>query len=146
MRTTWIAIKFIYLYIAYWLVGLEDEDFYITKGNYFADLGKYYSAIKCFKKALNESEMYSLYASIGWCYTAIDNDAEALKNYRKAYGKIKRHYVTVPLASLEMENGNIDNCKEVFENIKEERDELPEESQELYDGVKEFLNRRETYN
>jgi tetratricopeptide (TPR) repeat protein len=134
------------LYIAYWLAGLEEEDFNITKGNYFADLEKYYSAIKCFKKALNESEMYSLYASIGWCYTAIDNDAEALKNYRKAYEKIKRHYVTVPLASLEMESGNIDNCKEVFENIKEERDELPEESQRLYDEVNEYLNKRETGN
>ena len=76
------------MYIAYWLVGLEDEDFYITKGYYFADLGKYYSAIKCFKKALNESEMYSLYASIGRCYTAIDNDDEALQNYRKVSLKL----------------------------------------------------------
>ncbi len=146
MQTVWTTFKFIYLYIAYWLVGLEDEDFYITKGNYFADLGKYYSAIKCFKKALNESQMYSLYASIGWCYIAIDNDAEALINYRKAYEKIKRHYVTVPLASLEMESGNIDNCKEVFESIKEKREELPEESQELYDEVKEFINKRDTDN
>ena len=90
--------------------------------------------------------MYSLYASIGWCYTALDKDDEALKNYRKAYEKIKRHYVTVPLASLELESGNIENCQEVFENIKEERDQLPEDSQKLYDEVSEFSNKREIVN
>ena len=146
MKTIWISIKFIYLYIAYWLAGLSEEDFYIAKGNYFADLEKYFSAINCFQKALSESEMYSLYASIGWCYLAIDNDAEALKYYRKAHEKIKRHYVTVTLASLEMESGNIQKCKEVFENVKEARKELPEESQKLYDEVKVYLNKRETPN
>ena len=146
MRTIWISIKFIYLYIVYWLAGLSEEDFYITKGNYFADLEKYYSAINCYEKALHESEMYSLYASIGWCYTAIDNNTEALKYYRKAYEKIKRHYVTVTLASLEMESGNIEKCKEVFKNVKEERDEIPEESLKLYDQVKDFLNKHETTN
>jgi len=38
-------------------VGLTQEDFYITKGNYFADLEKYYSAINCYEKALKKSEM-----------------------------------------------------------------------------------------
>jgi tetratricopeptide (TPR) repeat protein len=134
------------LYIAYWFAGLTQEDFYSTKGNYFADLEKYYSAINCYKKALKESEMYSLYASIGWCYTAIENDAKTLEYYRKAYNKIKRHYVTVTLASLEMEGGNIEKYQEVFKNIKEKRDELPEESQQLYDEIKEYLNRRGTVN
>ncbi len=142
MKLIWISIKLIYLYIAYWLVGLSEEDFYITKGNYFADLEKYYSAIICFKKALKESEMYTLYASIGWCHAAIDNDAKAIEYYRKAYEKIKRHYVTVTLASLEMECGNIDQCKEVFKNIKENRDELPEESLKLYDQVEKYLKNR----
>ena len=141
MRTIWISIKLLYLYIAYWLVGLSEEDLYITKGNYFADLEKYYSAINCYKKALRESEMYSLYASIGWCYAAIDNDTEALEYYRKAYERIKHHYVTVTLASLEMECGNIGKCKDVFKNIKENRDDLPEESQKLYDQVKDYLSK-----
>ena len=141
MRSIWISLKFIYLYIAYWFVGLSEEDFYITKGNYFADLEKYYSAITCYEKALRESEMYSLYASIGWCYTAIDNDTKALEYYRKAYEKIKSHYITVPLASLEMEFGNLDKCKDVFEKIQENRDELPEESQKLYDEVKDYLSK-----
>ncbi len=146
MRAIWITIKFIYLYIAYWFAGLTQEDFYITKGNYFADLEKYYSAIDCYKKALKESEMYSLYASIGWCYTAIVDDAKALEYYRKAYEKIKRHYVTVTLASLEMECGNSEKCQEVFKNIKEKKDELPEESLKIYDQVKDYLDKRETAN
>ena len=86
--------------------------------------------------------MYTLYASIGWCHAAVDNDAKAIEYYRKAYEKIKRHYVTVTLASLEMECGKIDQCKEVFKNIKENRDELPEESLKLYDQVEKYLKNR----
>lgn len=139
MKTIWISIKFIYLYLAYWLVGLTEEDFYITKGNYFADLGKYYSAIKSYKKALKEEEMPSLYASIAWCYATVEENSKALEYYRKAHMRIKRHYVTVPLSTLEMECGNIDQCKEVFKSTKEQRDELPEESKIFYDQIKDYI-------
>ena len=77
MNKVLISIKFFYLYLSYWFVGLAEEDFYISKGEYFADLGKYYSAIKCYKKALEESDMSFLYASIGWCYTNIEEDTLA---------------------------------------------------------------------
>ncbi len=141
MNKVWIAIKFLYSYIAYWFVGLAQEDFYISKGEYFADLGKYHSAIKCYKKALEESEMSFLYALIGWCYMNIEEDTLALENYRKAYEKIKKHYVTIPIAYLEMENGNRDECKEVFSNIRETIEELPEESLKNYEQVKQEFQR-----
>jgi len=140
------VLKFIYLYIAYWLVGLTEEDFYIKKGDYFADLGLYHSAIKYYQKAIKESEMYFLYALIGWCYLNIENDELALDNYRKAYEKIKKQYVTVPLASLEMKIGNKEHCEEVFKNIREERSELPEESLEHYDKVKAYLDKNNILN
>ena len=68
--------------MSYWFVGLTEEDFYIRKADYFADLGMFNSAIKYYKKAIEESEMYYLYACIGWCYRNIDNDELALENYR----------------------------------------------------------------
>lgn len=45
-----------------------------------------------------------------------------------------------------MESENIQKCKEVFENIKEAREELPEESQKVYDQVKEYLTKSEIAN
>ncbi len=146
MKAIWISIKFIYLYLAYWLVGLTEDDFYITKGHYFAELGKYYSAIKSYEKALKEEETPSLYASIGWCYATVEENLKALEYYRKAYRRIKRHYVTIPLATLEMECGNVEQCKEVFKNIKEKRDALPEESIKFYDQVKDYLENSEIVN
>lgn len=139
MKTIWVLLKFIYLYIGYWFVGLTEEDFYITKGNYFADLEKFHSAISAYKKALEESEMSSIYAAIGWCYICIDEEARALEYYRKAYERIKSFHVSIPLAFLEMENRNFEECKKVFINMKETRDELPDESLELYDQVKDYL-------
>ena len=146
MKTVWISLKFIYLYLAYWLVGLTEEDLYITKGNYFADLGKFHSAIFAYKKALKESEIPSIYAAIGWCHLSMDEDTKALEYYRKAYEKINRYDVSVTLAFLEMENGNFEECRKVFINIKEKRDELPDESLKLYDQVKDYLAKSESEN
>ena len=140
------VIKFMYLYLAYWFVGLTEEDFYISKGNYFADLGKYYSAINSYKKALKEDELFSLYAMIGWCYAALEDNELALKNYRKAYERIKRHDIAVTLARLEMEHGDVNQCRKIFENLIEGRDELPEESKKVYDEIQEFLVHQEMKN
>lgn len=142
MLKTITVFKFIYLYISYWLVGLAEEDFFISKANYFADLGKYHSAIKYYKKAIKEDELYSIYGAIGWCYAALEQYQLSLENYRKAFERIKRHEVTVILAHLEMEYGDSEKCKMVFESIKEERKELPGESQKFYDEVKIFLDRQ----
>ena len=145
-KKTIAVIKFIYLYLAYWLVGLSEEYFYIYKGNYLADLEKYSSAIKAYKKAQKEDELYSVYAAIGWCYANLENNELALENYRKAYEKIRRHDISIALAHLEMEHGEINQCREVFESLKEDRSDLPSDSQKLYDKIQEFLSNSEMTN
>ena len=146
MNKVLISFKLLYLYLLYWFVGLTQEDFYITKGGYFADLGNYYSAIKCYEKSIKDTENYFVYSLIGWCYFTVEDDDNAIKYYRKAYKKIKSHYVTIILSFLEMEMGNIDECEDVFKHIKEKKEDLHEESMKLYNQVADYLkkNRIET--
>ena len=139
MFKTITFFKFIYLYLAYWLVGLAEEDFYISKGNYFADLGKYYSAIKSYKKALQEDELYSLYASIGWCYAEMEHNALALENYRKAYERVDRQEIAIPLAYLELESGNPEKSKDILNNVKISRDKLDKESLNFLNELEQKL-------
>ena len=81
----WSIIKFTYLHICYFCVGLEDEEFLIPKANYCTDIGWYNLAIKIYKKALNESSDPYIHSALGWCYSELRMDEESVKHYRIAF-------------------------------------------------------------
>lgn len=51
IKKLWTISKLFYLYTAYWLVGLTQEEFYIMKGNYCTDLHWNNLAIRSYEKA-----------------------------------------------------------------------------------------------
>jgi hypothetical protein len=67
----WSILKLGYLYLCYWFVGFEEEEFYIPKANYCADIGWYNLAVRTYKKALKESKDPLIHAALGWCYSEI---------------------------------------------------------------------------
>ncbi|HYV20997.1 MAG TPA: hypothetical protein VFC25_18435 [Verrucomicrobiae bacterium] len=64
----WAAIKLLVLYLEYWIVGLGEEWFHVSKGNLLFDLERYSAAAGAYSRALQESKSPLLQARLGWCY------------------------------------------------------------------------------
>jgi tetratricopeptide (TPR) repeat protein len=87
IKQIWSIIKLFYIHLAYFLVELDQEHFYIVRANYFTDLGWYSYAIGNYKKALKESIDPLLTAALGYCYLTVGDYAKSVKYYREAYRK-----------------------------------------------------------
>jgi tetratricopeptide (TPR) repeat protein len=109
----WSIIRFGYLHICYFCLGLDDEEFLISKANYCMDIGWYGLAIKTYKKALNESSDPRIYSALGWCYSELRMDEESVKHYRIAFEKQKSPENAIGLAYAEYSIGNM----KAFKNI-----------------------------
>lgn len=121
----WSIFKLGYLYLCYWVVGLEEEEFYIPKANYCADIGWYNVAIRTYEKALNESTDPMIHAALGWCYSEIRYDEKALEHYRIAYSKKASPELGVSLAYAEYAVGNLIEFQEIYSDLKVLRENLP---------------------
>lgn len=126
----WSFVKLIYLYIAYWAVGLEEEEFYIPKANYCADIGWYNAAIKTYKKALNESNNPLIHSALGWCYAEVGDNEKSVEHYRIAYDKKNYPEIGIGLAYAEYNVGNIKEFQNIYLKLNNSRAVLSPESQE----------------
>lgn len=117
IKKLWTISKLFYLYTAYWLVGLTQEEFYIMKGNYCADLHWNNLAIRSYEKAGKESKDPRIHLMLGLCYLRIGKYDKSVVNYRMAYEKIKHPKVAIGLAITEYETGNINRSEEIIQSL-----------------------------
>ena len=101
----WCTLKLVYLYLQYWLVGLDETGFQVTKGNHLLDLGLYPAAAKAYQRALKETQSAYVHASLGFCYLNIGLFDKAVSSLRSAYSKNPRADVGVTLAQALLEAG-----------------------------------------
>jgi tetratricopeptide (TPR) repeat protein len=122
IKKVWTLSKLFYLYTAYWLVGITEEEYYILKGNYCVDLRWNRMAIRSYEKARKESKDPRIFSMLGLCYLRIGNYDKSVENYRVAYEKFKDPKVAVGLAIAEYETGNINRSAEIIESLNAEND------------------------
>lgn len=67
IKRMWIFAKLLCLHIAHVLVGLTEEAFYITKGNYLIDLHWFHRAISNYQKALRETQNSRVHLALSFC-------------------------------------------------------------------------------
>lgn len=67
MKTVAVA-KLVYLYVAHWIVGLEEEGFQIAKGNYLFELERFSGAAEAYRQALAISPSPVVQGALGCCY------------------------------------------------------------------------------
>ena len=118
LKKCWAILKLIYLYLAYWLVGLPEELFYTEKGNYLMELNAYDPAIRTYKKALRDANDRRIHAMIGYCHSQMGSHKEAVENYRQAYKKIHDQNIDIGLAISEYEAGNIDESETIINDLR----------------------------
>jgi tetratricopeptide (TPR) repeat protein len=118
LKKCWAILKLMYLYLAYWLVGISEEAFYMGKGNYLIELNAYSRAIRSYKKALSDSNDRNIHAMIGYCHSCIGSHQEAVEYYRQAYKKIPDQSIDINLAISEFEAGNIDESETIINELR----------------------------
>ena len=120
----WAIIKLFYVHLAYFLVGLDQEAFYIARAYYFADLEWFNYAIGNYKKALKESNDPHVKAALGYCYLMVGDYEKSVKYYREAYQKSEDPVISFGLAYAELNKGNIEKGKKVLQVLSERKNEL----------------------
>ena len=124
LKLIWILIKLFYVHLAYFLVGLDQEQFYIARANYFTELKWYSYAIGNYKKALKESTDPLVIAALGYCYLMVGDYEKSVRYYREAYQKSKTPVISFGLAHAELNKGNIKEAKKVLRKLSEKENEL----------------------
>jgi tetratricopeptide (TPR) repeat protein len=113
----WSVLKLLYLYLAYWVVGLDEEMFYISKGNHLFEMEFYSAAAKAYKKALKETDSPYIYSSLGYCYLNSGMPDKALEYLKIAYSRRSTPDFAVGLVYAHHENGNVEESLNLFKNL-----------------------------
>lgn len=123
-RKVWTIAKLIYLHLAYFTIGLDDQYFYIAKGNYFAELEWCRYAIPSYKKALKKSSDPLIHFWLGYCLLRLRKYNESLVHYRIAYEKIQDPKAALGLAIAEYETGNAERSRAIIQEAVNKDDQL----------------------
>jgi tetratricopeptide (TPR) repeat protein len=114
----WSTLKLFYLYLQYFLVGLDEEGFQVTKGNYLVELGLYPAAAKAYQRALKETQSPYVHASLGFCYLSIGLSDRAVQSLRAAYLKKPQPDFGVLLAQALLEAGEPEESAQLHALLK----------------------------
>ena len=114
----WTNLKIIYLYVLYWCVGLEEEEFYIKKADYYIDLNKYHRAIRSYERALKYSNHPYIHSKLSYCYTQTGKYKNTAEYFRKVFNDIDNPKTALRLAREELESGNIDRSTDLIKKLK----------------------------
>lgn len=107
----WSAIKALYLYLTYRLVGLDEEGFQITKGSYLIEMKLYPAAAKAYQRPLKGTDSFYVHSSLGYCYLCMGIYDKAIKSPNIAYGRKPTLDVAIWLAYAHHESGNTEECQ-----------------------------------
>lgn len=118
LKKLWVVAKLIYLNLGYFLVGLEDEYYYILKGNYLKDLNQLQGAINSYQKALRETKNPRVHLALASCMLHVGRYHEALPHFRTAYEKLNDPDTALGLAIVEYETGNIERCTKLIQELE----------------------------
>jgi tetratricopeptide (TPR) repeat protein len=139
IRKIWSILKLFYLYLAYFTVGLDEEFYYIAKGNHLYDGGFFAAAAKAYKKALKETQSPYVYSSLGYCYLNVGIFDKAVENLEIAYSKRSTPEFAVGLIRAKYENGDYEESRKLLQHIEKLKVKNPPDLQKEIKRLKELL-------
>jgi len=113
-----VAAKLAYLYVVYWLVGLDEEGFQIAKGHYLFELGRYSGAAEAYRRALADTQTPSIYASLGYCYLNLGLYGKAVELLEKALASKPDPVFETGLAWSLLRLGDASKCRAVVTRLR----------------------------
>ena len=113
-----VAAKLAYLYVVYWLVGLDEEGFQVAKGRYLFELGRYSGAAGAYRRALAETQTPSVYGSLGYCYLNLGLYSKAVELLEKAIEGKPDPVFETGLAWSFLRLGDASKCRAVVSRLR----------------------------
>lgn len=135
----WVNIKRAYLFVLYWLVGLEDDYYLMMKAYYRLELEDYPGAIRYCEKALKTSNHAFIHYTLAECYTQIGKYDTSAEYYRTVYTDIDNPKAALRLAYEELQSGNLDNSSELINMIKRMKNKLNSTDERRLGHIEEEL-------
>lgn len=127
--------KLVFLYLVYWLVGLDEEEFYVMKGNYLFDGELYAAAAKAYQRALRDTQSPYVTASLGYCYLNLGLHAKAVEHLRRAYSRRTTPEFGTALARALFEAGDLEESRHLHAVLIQSADSYSAELREELMGL-----------
>jgi tetratricopeptide (TPR) repeat protein len=112
------ASMILFYTMAYWAVGLTEEEYHIRKAQYWIALGNHRRAIRNYQKSLKSSEDSRVRATMAWCYASIGLMESSREHYRRAFERNKTFDICLGLAYTEMNLENYEECERLIEFVR----------------------------
>lgn len=113
-----IAAKLAYLHVAYWLVGMDEEGFQITRGDYLFELGNYSGAAEAYRRALADSPSPLVHGRLGCCYLNLGLYGKAVELLEKALERKPDPVLETALAWSFLGLGDASKCRAVVTRLR----------------------------
>ena len=112
------AIKLVYLYFLYGVVGLDEEWFQISKRNHLFDLGSFPAAAKAYQRALAGTRSAALHGRLGFCHLNQGLYDKAAASFRDALASKADPVHEIGLAWAHLGLGDISACEAAIAEIR----------------------------
>jgi tetratricopeptide (TPR) repeat protein len=119
LRISNLSLIFYYT-VAYFAVGLTEEEYHIRKAGYWTELGSYRRAIRNYQKSLNCTEDSRVRAAMAWCYSEIGLIESSREHYRRAFERNRSFDIVLGLAYAELNLENYPQVQAMLDILKAE--------------------------
>jgi len=121
------AVRLCFHTLSFCTFPVGDDCYYIAKARAWSDLKAYPQAIRCFKKALRDSDNVYVRAEMAWCYNQLGMTEQALIHYRMAYQSYKHPKIAIALAWAELDLDHVEESRSVVHAIRQSNKPLDAE-------------------
>lgn len=111
-------LKLVYTEMQYWLVGMTPEWYHLSQGRNYEQLGAYSRAAHHCRQLLEWRDHGEIRARLGLCYAMLRQDAESVREYRKAVEQWDHPAIVLGLAQAEFRNGNTRTARELLKKVQ----------------------------
>ncbi len=129
MRSAFIVLKLLYLYLQYFVIGLTEDGFQIQKGHYLCELGQYAAAAKAYELALRDTHSAWVVGALGYCYLCMQITDRAVEYLRQAYTRRSDPELGVTLLQALWQNGDTSEAESLYVLLKQEATKLSRDAQ-----------------
>lgn len=101
-----------------WLLDRDDFSYHLRQSRLYEQGGLYEAAARHARKALELADDAETRARLAHCYVMIGNNADAVREYRKAVVHWEHPAIMLGLAQAEFRSGNVDTARDLLRKVQ----------------------------
>lgn len=145
LKKAWAGIRLVVLHLEYWIVGLGEEWFQVSRGDLLFELERYPEAAGAYSRALQESRSSMIQVRLGWCYLKMNMPNSAVEHLTTIRSQSRHPEVGMALLHALIQAGKMPEAArlrgELGKTIPESSTDMRAELSELGAMLKEATAR-----